>query len=384
MAKRVVKKRGHGEGSWSVTKAGKQKLTYTKGTVNGKQKRGVITGDTKEEVWSRYLEIKVNLGKANRDYDKMTFEELCQMFFTWKQPSLRENTRRIYATVDKYLFSKLYPVRVNRITADIIDEALNELQKERKLSNATVNTYKSNLAAVFNYAIRRETITKSPMGNTAKRRDSKGEKAKKAMLTETQIRELLQRAKEYDSRNLEHKKVFLYPLILLALFTGCRFAELLAIKREDIEGNKIKIRGQVDKKGKLNEPKTRTSYRSISLEPRILDEVQSCFPDSEGRRSKGTKGFLLSYEDGSHYNLGSAENSAVDFLKKNRDIVPDSFTFHDLRHTFATFLLSKRVNVHMVSRLLGHGDITTTLKYYADSIPEDEEKAKEALRELLV
>lgn len=45
------------------------------------------------------------------------------------------------------------------------------------------------------------------------------------------------------------------------------------------------------------------------------------------------------------------------------------FTFHDLRHTFATRLVQKGVDLYKVSKLLGHKDIATTQRY-AHHYPE--------------
>jgi integrase len=43
--------------------------------------------------------------------------------------------------------------------------------------------------------------------------------------------------------------------------------------------------------------------------------------------------------------------------------------FHDLRHTAATMLLSHGVHVKVVSEMLGHSDISTTLRTYVHVIP---------------
>lgn len=49
--------------------------------------------------------------------------------------------------------------------------------------------------------------------------------------------------------------------------------------------------------------------------------------------------------------------------------------FHDLRHTAATLLLSQKVNVKVVSEMLGHADISITLRIYAHVIPDMQQEA---------
>jgi integrase len=51
-------------------------------------------------------------------------------------------------------------------------------------------------------------------------------------------------------------------------------------------------------------------------------------------------------------------------LAVSRSGLPASLRFHDLRHSYATWLVSDGVPVNVVSRLLGHEQITTTLNRY--------------------
>lgn len=49
--------------------------------------------------------------------------------------------------------------------------------------------------------------------------------------------------------------------------------------------------------------------------------------------------------------------------------MPEGFTFHDLRHTHATWLLTHGVDLKTVSERLGHADEATTLRIYAHVLP---------------
>lgn len=48
---------------------------------------------------------------------------------------------------------------------------------------------------------------------------------------------------------------------------------------------------------------------------------------------------------------------------------------HEIRHSHATILLRAGVPVHIVSKRLGHKDVTITLNVYADVLPEDDDRA---------
>ena len=57
--------------------------------------------------------------------------------------------------------------------------------------------------------------------------------------------------------------------------------------------------------------------------------------------------------------------------------------FHDLRHTYATLLLSKGVHPKFVQELLGHATISITLDRYSYVIPAMEDQARKAMEDVL-
>jgi integrase len=59
------------------------------------------------------------------------------------------------------------------------------------------------------------------------------------------------------------------------------------------------------------------------------------------------------------------------------------FTFHSLRHTCATLLLSKNVNPKIVQEMLGHATITQTMDTYSHVLPGMGDVAAAALEEAL-
>jgi integrase len=62
--------------------------------------------------------------------------------------------------------------------------------------------------------------------------------------------------------------------------------------------------------------------------------------------------------------------------------VPD-IRFHDLRHTHATLLLSKGVNVKVISERLGHSNIKVTLDTYSHVLPSMQEEVARKLDEII-
>lgn len=66
------------------------------------------------------------------------------------------------------------------------------------------------------------------------------------------------------------------------------------------------------------------------------------------------------------------------FLKKYK---LRKLRLHDLRHTSATFLISKGIPIATVSKRLGHSNIYTTLNIYTHSVNDDEITAIDVINE---
>ena len=58
-------------------------------------------------------------------------------------------------------------------------------------------------------------------------------------------------------------------------------------------------------------------------------------------------------------------------------------TFHELRHTFATFHLTSGEQPKVIQEILGHSSIKTTMDPYSHVIPGMQEEAAERLQRLL-
>ena len=62
-----------------------------------------------------------------------------------------------------------------------------------------------------------------------------------------------------------------------------------------------------------------------------------------------------------------------------RAMLPQSFRFHNQRHTCATLLLQQCVNPKFVQELLGHADISFTLNVYSHVLPDMGDIAADAM-----
>jgi integrase len=74
---------------------------------------------------------------------------------------------------------------------------------------------------------------------------------------------------------------------------------------------------------------------------------------------------------------------ARDFKPLIKEAGRPDISFHDLRHTCATLLLSRNVNPKIVSEMLGHASIAITLDTYSHVLTNMQQSAVRALEEAL-
>ncbi len=170
-----------------------------------------------------------------------------------------------------------------------------------------------------------------------------------------------------------------YYLLLLALTSGMRFAELVGLTRKDFDfkNNKITINKTWDYKTGSGFAKTKNdpSNRTINIDSKTMNVFKDLF-----RNTPPNIHNLVFFSP--HNDTKVLTNKLINKLLKNTleslDIQP--ITVHGLRHTHASVLLYRKISIYYVSERLGHANIDTTLRHYAHVIKElREEDTKNAI-----
>jgi integrase len=178
----------------------------------------------------------------------------------------------------------------------------------------------------------------------------------------------------------------LRPIAALALATGMRRGELLALSWQDVDLDKaaLKVERSLEqtKAGlRFKSPKTRHSRRTVSLPPSAVamlgqhrkDQLELRFQLGMGKHEPGALVFC---------NHDGAPISPNSFSVVWGRTVPQ-VTFHALRHTHASALIAGGVDVVTISRRLGHSSPTITLSVYAHLFSEIDTKAAAAIEKVL-
>jgi integrase len=182
-----------------------------------------------------------------------------------------------------------------------------------------------------------------------------------------------------------------HALYVLALSTGMRQGELMALKWEhvDLEHGTIQVRGTLQRTRAgltITEPKTASSRRQVALtRPAINALRQHHVAQMEERLRLGPawedSGLVFCNEAGGPIDAtGSLTRS---FLRLLRRAGLPRIRFHDLRHTAATLLLGQGVHPKIVSEMLGHTQIAITLDLYSHVTPTMQRQATDAMEAVL-
>lgn len=201
------------------------------------------------------------------------------------------------------------------------------------------------------------------------------------ILSADQIAELLSQLRGHS----------LYHLAVVAIGTGLRRGELLALQWGDVDLDNAMLRVERSleetKQGlRFKPPKSRHGRRSVSLPPTVVETLREQRRQKlEERLALGLGKFpddalVFSREDGSPM---SPDNLSRDW---RRLVISRKFprvSFHALRHSHVSALINGGLDVFSVSRRIGHGSPALTLKTYTHLFSKKDTQAAEAIESAL-
>lgn len=165
-------------------------------------------------------------------------------------------------------------------------------------------------------------------------------------------------------------------MILTAIFTGARLGEIMALTWEDIDFTNHTI--NINKALEYNygrdfkATKTESSNRTIRVNQILLDWL------------KDLQGHNMVFQ--SRYGTvpsSSAVNKLLKQLLIDAGITRPGFHFHSLRHSHVAYLMYQGLELYVISKRLGHSNVSTTANIYAYLIDEHKNKADDLIEQRL-
>jgi integrase len=268
---------------------------------------------------------------------KRTFEQLMTLYLADTAASKRSaETDKLRTRALRGYFRRR---TLNEIGADDIRGYIHH-RRQRKVSNATINRELALLSSAINYA-KRECGWN--LSNPTERRKLPEPEGRVRWISQQEADALIEAASR------ARRAPFLADLITVALYTGCRRGELLGLEwsRVDLKAKMLHLEGRHTKSGKRRTvPLCEQACRALLSRARYRAEHCPATP------------WVFCYRDGhAAYDIRGAYNKAC------ADAGIEDFTFHDLRHTCAAWLVSRGVPLTEIRDLLGHSTVMMTERY---------------------
>lgn len=143
--------------------------------------------------------------------------------------------------------------------------------------------------------------------------------------------------------NIKHR-----TLLMTTYSAGLRVSEVVALRLTDIDSARMTLRVEQGKGAK---------DRYTLLSPRLLDQLRVYWRALHPRR------WLFPARSG-EVPTDSGTAQKMYYSAKRRAGIAKQGGIHALRHAFATHLLEAGVDVHTIQHLMGHGELSTTARYF--------------------
>lgn len=373
-----MNKRGNGEGSIKQRAGGRWEARIS--LENGGRKS--LYGTTRAQVASK-------LAAALRDRDRglpilgderQTVGQFLTQWLADVKAQLRPSSHRRYSDyVRVHLVPTLGKVSLAKLTPQHL-QALYSRKLADGLSPTTVHGTHRMLHRALVDAERLGLVQRNVSEHVRPPRPNTKEMQ---TLTEEQAAAFLAVARQHQER--------FSVLYVLALQTGMRQGELLGLRWTDVdlERRTLTVRMAAQEAGHgyiLAEPKTRGSRRTIGLTVGASADLRAHRVRQAAERlaigpAWGNHDLVFPNQIGGLMNPRNlARRSFLQVLW--RAGLPVTLHFHCLRHTAATTLLSRGVNVKVVSEMLGHADISITLRIYAHVLPHMQQSAVDVMQQV--
>lgn len=327
---------------------------------------------TKKEAQVAAAEVEANLQKGIVPHlRRLPFDEYFESWVKIYKTDITNITLKSYDTTLKVIKDYFKGKYIQDITKREYQEFLNNFGlAHAKQSTRKVNTH---IRACVQYAIE-EGILRVDFTSKAKLTGSvEAKRPEEKHLNYFESKRLMSEVYNRLERSVG------YYLILLALTSGMRFAEMVGLTRDDFDfkTNEIRINKTWDYKTGTGFTKTKNdpSNRIVKMDSKTMKLFSDMFETKPNNIHN-----LVFFSPNSDKKVLTNENVNKLLRKTLNDLNIEPITIHGLRHTHASVLLYKKISVYYVSERLGHASIDTTLRYYAHVIKElREEDTKNTL-----
>ncbi|MEW6555116.1 MAG: site-specific integrase [Actinomycetota bacterium] len=310
-------------------------------------RRGFLT-KKHAEAYDRRIKEQMLIGVVPRS---ITLAQVSEKWLKHHRDEVKESTYRDYRTLlDKHILPALGHYKLDDITAMQVQEFLGNIKdthkgrKDDPVGPRTRDKVRMTLGAVYRQARAWGLTINNPVEGT--RTPPYKRERTIVFLEPAQAQPFLDALEEP-----------IKTMAFLLLSTGMRSGEAAALRWVDVNPSFI----NVDKsfyKGVLTDPKTYKGIRRVKITPEVYARLKAY------RGSKGDADLVFSLDGGyiPHHYIYRRVRAA------GRAAGMDRLGVHDLRHTYAAWMISEGFNLRFIMEQMGHSDVQVLLNTYGHII----------------
>lgn len=281
----------------------------------------------------------------------MLVAQLVNKFYnSYCQVNLKPTTCNGYrVNIENHIIPYIGALDADKLTVDDVDELIDELFN-KGLSKRSVRYVLAVLRKAFEFGVKRGYVQRNiisvvdmPVPSRYAHKVWSDEEVERAM----------------DCiYTWDFKEDYVLPAVLLSLHYGLRRGEVLGLKWSDFSKGSFKVcrtMTYINNRFVVTTPKN-GKFRSIMLSE--CDYEFLC--EFHYHQQPHNDDYLIRKADGT-----SPTQLSVIFKKFIRQNKLSDIRYHDLRHTYATYMLRHGVHPKIVSSVLGHSSIDITLDLYS-------------------
>lgn len=365
--------RHKGSGEGSIFKSG----NGWRGQISLDGERKSVSGKTKKEVADKLAALRVayNTGGYAKRND-VTVEEWVTTWLTKQvEPRLAEQSFiRLEALFKYHICSSIGNLRLQDLDRSLLEEMYAKVffnkgdqknYKQKDYSHSTVNALSVQFKKCLQYAVDCDVLAKNPHNGVElhKLRPPK----KVSSYTRADQEKIISCCK----RGILQKRLYYF-----LISTGMRFGEAAALTWDDVNlsTGEIKInKTAVAIHGSMtiqDRTKTTAGTRTIFVGQNITEWL---------RWHKSTLDEEVNYHNlvfpNQRYNITIQSNAVLAWTKLQDNLGIEHQGMHALRHTWATRALEEGIDIKVVSQMLGHKNVVTTMNLYQDVLDTEKQKA---------